>query len=504
MTAAAYCRYSTAHQTENSIEYQLAKIRAFCLEHDITISAVFTDEAKSGTNTDRPGFQAMVEAAKRREFGAVVVYDITRGSRDVGDWFTFRKEMLMLGVRVISATQSLGDLSDGNDFLMELLSVGLGHREVLETRRKSMDGVAVKAKQGAFLGGVPPLGYDVRGGAYVVNPEEAETVRTIFRQYADGASYNQILDEIKGAVGKRGRPLGKNSLHSILTNERYVGTYTWCKREVKRFGKWAGGKASPRAVRIEGSIPPILDRETWEKVRARMADRKRNAANGAKRDYLLSGLIECECCGATYVGRVSNNGRGYEKRYYVCGNRYRTRTCKAPNIPADDLEAFVSTQLKAWLESADIPAEAARIAEQVNAATPDLRSEKAELAQIDGKIVRGVKALLSDWADVPELREEVERLRARKLELEETIARADAGRRTVTAEDVERLLRDSLAHWGDNLKVSVRQHVQKIYAHKDGTISVHVGVYKDGCGEPQYTICTTIFALSAAAQKSPG
>lgn len=74
-----------------------------------------------------------------------MIYDVTRGSRDVGGWFTFRKTMLMLGVQVIAATQALGDITNSNDFLVELLSVGMGQREVLETRQKSINGVAVKA-----------------------------------------------------------------------------------------------------------------------------------------------------------------------------------------------------------------------------------------------------------------------------------------------------------------------------------------------------------------------
>lgn len=241
MNAAAYARYSTDHQQRNSIEYQLDAIRDYCREHSITITATYVDEKETGTNTDRPGFQAMMRAAERGEFAAVVIYDVSRGSRDVGDWFTMRKRLMMLGVQVISTTQTLGDLTSGNDFLVELLNVGLGHREVLETRQKRIAGVAVKAKEGKFLGGVPPLGYDVVDGAYVVNPVEARTVRTIFELYGAGRSYNEILNAVAGAVGKRGRPLGKNSLHSILTNERYIGTYSWNKRRVKLFRKWAGG-----------------------------------------------------------------------------------------------------------------------------------------------------------------------------------------------------------------------------------------------------------------------
>lgn len=86
------------------------------------------------------------------------------GSRDVADWFTFRKQMAALNIQVISCTQKLGNIYNSNDFLVELISVGLGQREVLETRQKSIDGVAVKAREGKFLGGVAPLGYSIING----------------------------------------------------------------------------------------------------------------------------------------------------------------------------------------------------------------------------------------------------------------------------------------------------------------------------------------------------
>ena len=194
MKAAAYARYSTDRQTENSIAYQLQEIRSYCQANDIPIVATYTDEGCSGTNADRAGFQAMVAAARSGAIDAVVIYDISRGSRDVGDWFTFRKAMMYLGVSVISATgQRLGDLTNGQDFLLELITVGMGQVEVLGTRQKSMDGVAVRAKEGKFLGGTPPLGYDIVNGDYVINPAEAAIVRKIFQLYAEGESYNFIL-----------------------------------------------------------------------------------------------------------------------------------------------------------------------------------------------------------------------------------------------------------------------------------------------------------------------
>lgn len=481
MRAAAYARYSTDHQQHNSIEYQLDAIRKYCRENQITITATYTDEAESGTNTDRPGFRAMMSAATRREFEAVVIYDVTRGSRDVGDWFTFRKTMLMLGIKVISTTEKLGDPESSNDFLVELLSVGMGHHAVLETRSKSIAGVAVKAKQGKFLGGVPPLGYDIIDGAYVVNPVEAHTVRTIFEMYGAGKSYNAILEAVAGAVGKRGRPLGKNSLHSILTNERYIGTYTWNKRRVKLFRKWAGGAPNPKCVRLEGMIPAIIDENTWEKVQTRMNNNKRNATNKAKRSYLLSGLIECEACGGTYVGHTSTSSKGYETRYYVCGNKYRTHTCSAKNLNADEVETFVVQQLKAYLLATDFEEEAQRIADQINNASPELTAERAELASVTAQINNGLKAILTGM-DIPELRDEMDRLRVRKSELEDIIGRRTARSQPVDPKNIVSVFQDSLENWDTNLQEIIKQHITKIYAHTDGSCSVNIGVHINGCG----------------------
>lgn len=265
------------------------------------------------------------------------------------------------------------------------------------------------------------MGYDIIDGRYVINKSEAKTVQTIFDLYAHGKSYAEILNALDGAKGKMGRPIGKNSLHSILTNERYIGVYTWNKRAVKVMGKWAGGKPNPNVVRIENAIPVIIDNDTWNKVEERMKNNKRKAANKAKRNYLLSGLIECEECGCTYVGHTSTNKKGYETRYYVCGNKYRTHTCHAKNINANEIETFVIQQLQMYLLTADFDNLAQKICDMVNIASADLSAERRELREIETKINNGVNAILSG-IDIPELSYELDRLRVRKSELDDIIS----------------------------------------------------------------------------------
>ena len=139
-------------------------------------------------------------------------------------------------------------------------------------------------------------------------------------------------------------------------------------------------------------------------------------------------------------------------------------------------------QLKAYLLSIDFTETAQCIADKVNNATPDLTAEKAELAQISAQIQNGVKAVLSGL-DVPELQEELDRLRVRKSELEDIIARRSAERPEVDPAAIVRLLQESVDTWDDqHLPGIIRRLVTKIYAHIDGSCTVNVGVHLNGCG----------------------
>ena len=487
LRAAAYARYSTDNQTSNSIAYQMEKIQKYSKENNITITAFFIDEAQTGTNANRTGFINMVNAAKNKEFDAVIIYDISRGSRDVGDWFIFRKAMAEANVKVISCTQNLGDIYNSNDFLVELISVGLGQREVLETRQKSIDGVAIKAKQGQFLGGVAPFGYDIVNGQYIINPTEAPVIQKIFTMYASGCSYTDIVEAIKNFSGRYGRPFGKNTLSVILRNERYVGVYFWNKRKVKHFRKWAGGELNPDVIRIEDAIPAIISKDIWEAVQMRLNNNKRNASNKAKREYLLTGLIECAECGATYVGhstcKKKANGKIYENTYYICGNKYRTKTCNSKNIRANELETFVVAHVKDYIKNADFKNLAQYIADQVNSNIGNLDKEKAELLKIETKIKNGVNALLNG-ANIPELSAEIDNLRLRKAELTDIINAANLSSKEVDPAAIEKMFINAAANLDNaaNLKTLINAFVTKIYANPDGSVTVQIGVHMNYCG----------------------
>nr|WP_319489030.1 hypothetical protein [uncultured Caproiciproducens sp.] len=187
--------------------------------------------------------------------------------------------------------------------------------------------------------------------------------------------------------------------------------------------KLAGGNPNPDYVRID-AIPSIIDRELWE---------------------------------------------------YVCGNKYRTRTCSVKNVNADQLETFVVQHFKAYLLDANFEEVAQTIADAVNNVTPDLSKERKEFSK--------VKAVLSGM-EFPELKDEVSRLRVRKSELEDIIAHSasSCGAKPDPAKIID-IFCYSAEHFNDeHLKEIINFHITKIYANIDGSFTVNIGVHLDGCG----------------------
>ena len=258
INAVGYTRFSTDRQTENSTKFQMDAISRYAKANNINLLRYYSDEGFSGTNTERPAFQDMCAAADMKLFDAVLIYDITRASRDVVDWMEFRKIMRSLDIQVISVTQHLGDALDPESYLVELINAGIGQHHVLQTRQKSIAGTTAKAREGVFLGGFAPLGYRIENGKYIIEETEAKYIRMIFDMYAAGKSYNEIIDALGGLKGRRGAVIGKTQLKSILQNERYIGTYTWNKKQYKVMNKWAGGKPNLISLKLKGLFPLSL------------------------------------------------------------------------------------------------------------------------------------------------------------------------------------------------------------------------------------------------------
>lgn len=474
--AVIYTRFSTDKQ--QSTQAQINRCLEYAKDNNMDVINIYSDEDASGTNIDRAGFVRMVKDADKRLFNAVIVYDVSRGSRDVADWFNFRKMMLALNIKVVSATEKLGDFTDPNNFLTELITVGMGQHMVLQTREKSIYGKLTKAKDGLFMGGFPPLGYDIIERKYFINEQEARIVQLIFELYSSGKSYDYILKQLEGYKTKRGRSFGKNSLQSILRNEKYIGILTYNKYCERRMRKNVG-KLNDDYIKIKDGCPRIIDDETFRKVEIRLNDNKHKAANKAKRTYLLSGLIECAACHSKYVGHTSTNKKGIQTGYYVCGNKYRTHQCNAKNINLAKIEDFVTSCTIEYLTDTDFDEVATEIARKYNVTSVDLSCEKKELAEIETKINNGIKAIMSGFT-FPELQQEIDRLQLRKSDLKDIITYKSSGKQPITKEEIIVLLEDAKKLLETDIDNAIKSCVNKIYAYPDGSYTVEVGVHITG------------------------
>ncbi|MEG2610877.1 MAG: recombinase family protein [Oscillospiraceae bacterium] len=471
----AYCRYSTDNQSENSIAYQLNAIQKYCQEHNISIVNIYTDEATSGTNTNRDGLQHMLYDAQHGLIDAVIIYDQSRLSRNVVDWFEIRETLRKQNVSIYSCTETLeNENNSGVSFLSEGVRALFNHQFVLDTRNKVIDGQTAKAKEGVFLGGTPPLGYDIVDGKYVINPSEAEAVKFIFDSYAKGKGYGYIVDRLKnmGVKSKRNADIGHNALYAILRNERYIGVYSWMKKKEKYLQKWAGGKENPNAIRIEGIIPAIIDIEVWDMVKKRTETQKRNSANTAKNEYLLSGLITCGECGGSFVGFTTTSGKRYKTRYYTCANKRRLHNCKSDNINADDLETLVVGQVERdILNNIIIERVANDIIDVYKQNCGDSSAIKKEISECE-KGIDNLLSAISKGLDPELAMQKVDQLKLKKqtLELQLTdfiqVMPTLESVITVLKEDISKLKNDRKS----NLKLLLNKYITNITVTNDSII----------------------------------
>lgn len=152
-----------------------------------------------------------------------------------------------------------------------------------------------------------------------------------------------------GYKTKFGNSFAKNSLNTILKNEKYIGTFIYNKKQEKGVDRKRNPKLKPREewIVVENGIPAIIDHETFEKVQNKM---KKNLNNGgkfkAKEIYLLSGLIYCGECGSSMYGNSRMCGRNKSKYVsYRCSDRANHKGCKNKELRKEYLENYVLDEL---------------------------------------------------------------------------------------------------------------------------------------------------------------
>lgn len=351
MRAVIYARFSSDNQRDESIDAQVRACTDYANSKGFQLIKVYEDKALTATSDRRPAFLRMIADAEAGLFDAVIIHKLDRFSRDRYDHAYYKRKLKRAGVQLFSVLENLD--SSPESIILESVLEGMSEYYSKNLAREVKKGLHETALQCKHTGGIPPLGYDLGADKkYIVNEQEAGAVQLIFKLYASGMGYNTIIDKLNelGYVTKRGGQFGKNSIHDILKNEKYIGIYT--------FGKTVGGKSGPRnshspspdMLRIAGGVPAIIDIDTWEKVQRKMG-RHKSGAFKAKHVYLLTGKIICGNCGGAMVGEPCKNRAGEPMYYYVCATRKRKKTCLKHAIPCAKVESAVLQKLEECLFS---------------------------------------------------------------------------------------------------------------------------------------------------------
>lgn len=342
---AIYTRVSTEaglDQEFNSLDAQYeassAYIRSQAHAHWTLVRTRYDDGGFSGGSTERPALQRLLADVKARKVQVVVVYKVDRLTRSLADFAKLVELFDAHGVSFVSVTQQFNTTTSmGRLTLNVLLSFAQFEREV--TAERIRDKIAASKRKGLWVGGMVPLGYELRDGKLLILEDEAEQVRTIFKRYLALGSVNRLVIELrerkfrskvrKLSTGQTrgGVAFTQGPLFYMLRNRFYIGEVCY-KNEI-----------------FPGSQPPLLERALFEAVQTKLtAQRSHQVTRRAKSAALLRNLLFDEV-GHRMIPTHSTK-RGVRYRYYV-SQPYLRGLAKPPDgaiirVPAAEIETIVT------------------------------------------------------------------------------------------------------------------------------------------------------------------
>jgi len=396
----------------------------------------------------RPGYQAILEGARRAEFDIIVVEALDRLSRDQEDIAGFFKRCQHAGVRI--HTLSEGEISELHVGLKGTMNA-LFLKDLADKTRRGLRG---RVEAGSSGGGLT-YGYDVvasleRRGARKLNEPQAAVVRRIFADYRDGLSPKRIAMALNqdGIAGPRGGAWAATTINGnrdrgtgILNNELYVGRLVWNRLRYSKdpdTGRRQSRANDPAAI-VAIDVPElrIVSDVLWEAVRARqgrLSHRERrpsNALNTASAPFwskqrpkhLFSGPIRCGACGGgfsmiskSYLGCSTACNKGQT----ACANRLTIRRESLESTVLDGLRARLMDPALYQAFAAEFTAEWNRM--QAHAAG-DLGERTKELARVRDKLERLVDAICNGTPAMA-VKDRMRELEERRIALESELATA--------------------------------------------------------------------------------
>lgn len=398
---AGYARVSTDHEDQTTsyeaqVDYYTSYIKS---REDWEFVRIYTDEGISATNTKkREGFKAMIGDALAGKIDLIITKSVSRFARNTVDSLTTVRKLKDAGIEIYFEKENIWTLDSKGELLITIMSSlaqeesrSISENVTWGQRKRFADG-KVSFAYSRFLG----LDKDKETGKIVVNPEQAETVKLIFRLFIEGMTPHSIALELTRRAIKT--PAGKDvwnqsTVRRMLSNEKYKGdallqkefTVDFLQKKVKK------NEGEVPQYYVEGNHEAIISPAVFDMVQDELAKRTKGGGRYSGVSIFAS-KIKCADCGGFFGAKVWHSTDRYRRVIYRCNRKYKGEKCQTPHVMEDEVKAaFVSAYNKLVTEKKEILANA-EIIRRTLCNTDALQEERRHL--------ESEMAVLADMAQI--------------------------------------------------------------------------------------------------------
>jgi DNA invertase Pin-like site-specific DNA recombinase len=368
---AAYARVSTDDDEQyTSYEAQVKHYTEYIQRKpDWEYVKVYADEGITGTNTKRRDeFKDMIQDALDGKIDLIITKSISRFARNTLDTITYTRQLRAKGIEVYFEKENLWSLDDKTEFLMTIMA-SMAQEESRSISQNVTMGIRWGMKEGRVSWAYSTmLGYKKVDDKILIDEDDANLVRLIYKMFLkEGKTCTGIAEFLKGkgVLTPSGKNTNwtKNTVYSILTNEKYKGDALLQKTYVVDYLEHKTVKNTGQLPQyyVENSHPAIIDRDEWEMVQGEIARREKIGASYSGNSVFSSKLI-CGDCGGFYGRKKWHSTDKYTKLIYQCNGKYSKahERCKTPVLTEDEIKTKFIKAYNLIMQDKD------RIVEDVN------------------------------------------------------------------------------------------------------------------------------------------
>ena len=407
---ALYIRLSKEDETEGpsqSVTNQKSLLNEFVQQHRLSVYDTYVDDGWSGTSFDRPDFQRMIEDIEAKKVNMVITKDLSRLGRDyIMTGHYMERYFPEKRVRYISLLDGIdtGVESTANDITPFRAIMNDMYAKDISKKIKSVK--RDKQRKGQFIGGKPMYGYKMHPtekNEIVIDEEVAPVVRRIFAMALDGMSCRKIAATLNEEgvptpatycgwnMGRKGPYAGlwsSERISEMLQNETYLGNMVQGRTvKISYKSKKCLKQDRENWVVVENTHEPLIDKETFQKVRMLVNSRKHTRSRTY--DFLLKGLIFCHECG--YPMAVLNRPpvSGEDRLVFVCRTYQRftkAGVCSCHSIKEQVVTEAVLAKVREVCEAYLDPNKLQPIAADAVEKARKAENHEAEIQSIQNKI----------------------------------------------------------------------------------------------------------------------